>query len=939
MNHTRTRKIFRDIWSNKFRSLLVTVSIFVGVLGIATLTTMGQLLTRQLNRDLDTSEMAMLRVFLQSEATSPISNGPILAMLREQPGVTQVEGQAVYEFRWRLSDDEELRRGQLYSYSEPFGQIELEPVRLLRGRFPKPNQHEVAIEQRMADRYGLTIGDKLAVNSVTVGEQQWTVVGIVFQSYIYFGDGEADDNVYMTYSDAQSVIGFAGYSSIYARFNTFANARQFSPQFRNTLNEETSYNIVVHLVEDPNNNPFVVGVEQFRDVLLMLALIAMIVASFLVTNVLSIIMAEQRRQIGAMKALGASRLDILYIYLGMTLVFSVVGTLFGLGLGLWLGLQAARATAPLANTIIVDTTVPSLTLWLSLGLGLGVPCLAALIPIINGMRTTILEAMSDFGISEDYHPGLFVQLMNVLKAPPFITQPVKNVLRRKSRLALSFLSLMVAAGAFMGMLSTFSVLNTVINDIRNDLQYNINFDLRELQVLEVVNSLMVNEADEVRAISPGIAIELQAEAAAPSTDEDQPVRLQETPEESQIIITAIDTSRDLGGLVYTEGLGWQNDPTRPGIVISPQIARRFNVTVGDSLTLRTPDESAAFEIIGIADYPIETAFMEWRQLAEFVGTIRDAPQPNTYWEPLTVNENELIERDNIEVWAVGIDENLGQLLVPGFSAEEPGVIISQSLATTGEYAVGDEIALQPRDQNVLDDIIEQRRTSYPILGIVDLNREDLSLLRERAPDEVDIGGGLIAMHWSHLADLVALDYAEVSPTTFRIDLAAPEQGFIDSLDLSLIQPAAVYSNEVGFADRVSQTIVGIGLIMNLASLLMAVVGGIGLLAISMVGIWERQREIGVMRTLGATSRTIFAQFLLEGVVIGVMAWLAGVPLSYYIARLLLDSIPFHEVIRFSYAPIAPAAGLGGMLLVTVLATIYPAWQATQRTVSDILRYA
>jgi len=56
-------------------------------------------------------------------------------------------------------------------------------------------------------------------------------------------------------------------------------------------------------------------------VLLILALVAMVVASFLVTTVISTVMAEHRHQIGAMKALGATRVDVLRIYLGMAVIY------------------------------------------------------------------------------------------------------------------------------------------------------------------------------------------------------------------------------------------------------------------------------------------------------------------------------------------------------------------------------------------------------------------------------------------------------------------------------------------------------------------------------------------------------------------------------------------------------------------------------------------
>jgi ABC-type antimicrobial peptide transport system permease subunit len=110
------------------------------------------------------------------------------------------------------------------------------------------------------------------------------------------------------------------------------------------------------------------------------------------------------------------------------------------------------------------------------------------------------------------------------------------------------------------------------------------------------------------------------------------------------------------------------------------------------------------------------------------------------------------------------------------------------------------------------------------------------------------------------------------------------------------------------------------------------------LTITAIGVHERQREIGVIRSVGASSRAIIRQFLLEGVLVGLIAWIAGLPLSYLFGDLLIDTVPFGDVIVFRYSLLAPFMGLAGMLLVALAATLYPAQLAARKTVSEILRY-
>ena len=60
MFRSRARKIFRDIWGRKGRTALAATSIFIGVLGVVMLISMGDLYISQLQEDIQEEELAML---------------------------------------------------------------------------------------------------------------------------------------------------------------------------------------------------------------------------------------------------------------------------------------------------------------------------------------------------------------------------------------------------------------------------------------------------------------------------------------------------------------------------------------------------------------------------------------------------------------------------------------------------------------------------------------------------------------------------------------------------------------------------------------------------------------------------------------------------------------------------------------------------------------
>jgi ABC-type antimicrobial peptide transport system permease subunit len=64
----------------------------------------------------------------------------------------------------------------------------------------------------------------------------------------------------------------------------------------------------------------------------------------------------------------------------------------------------------------------------------------------------------------------------------------------------------------------------------------------------------------------------------------------------------------------------------------------------------------------------------------------------------------------------------------------------------------------------------------------------------------------------------------------------------------------------------------------------------------------------------------------------------GLPISYGLSQLIISALELGDAFQLSYPLSAPLAGLIGMLVITALASLWPAISASRKTVSDILRY-
>jgi putative ABC transport system permease protein len=125
------------------------------------------------------------------------------------------------------------------------------------------------------------------------------------------------------------------------------------------------------------------------------------------------------------------------------------------------------------------------------------------------------------------------------------------------------------------------------------------------------------------------------------------------------------------------------------------------------------------------------------------------------------------------------------------------------------------------------------------------------------------------------------------------------------------------------------------------ALLLAVVGGLGLMGTLSINVLERTREIGVMRAIGAADGAVAWVFIVEGILIGLLSWLVGSLCAVPLSGLLSDALGM-ALLQWPLAHTFSLQGVWLWLVVVVilsaLASFWPARNATRLTVRDVLAY-
>jgi len=709
---------------------------------------------------------------------------------------------------WREPDATGFIEGVVSTYEPWFDGQVLEPQRIMTGRLPVAGRHEIAIERRMAANYGLGVGDTVSIrilsalqghvaSAAIVPEENWTIVGIIADSYSF--SDQMNRMMYATRADFNMITGVTALDQLRVRFTTLDAAESLETAFVAQVEAVSPYPVRGHSISDPQHNTRLDNAHKWVKTLSALAIIAMLVSCFLVITVIMTIVAEQRRQIGVMKALGASRFDNFLMYAGIALMYGALGTLPGVLLGIPAGYILARVVAGMLNVVLNGFAFSLTGIIIGVLMGLLMPVLASVVPVWMGTRVTILNAITDRGIEAGFGSGRVSRAIGCLPGPLAARQAVANTYLRRWRLTLTGMALLLAAAAFMGVSALFLSINGVVESMFNT----YNYDLSIIPVkptdydYTAVGNLLATKVHGLEGIYPGtfLGIDVVLDDTLPATGDNL----------SFLYVGGFDPATDIVQLSLAEGRGWYDDPGAEGIVLTQMSAAKLGKAVGDTITVVVDDAPLTLPVLGIDTFPSEGAYMPWWTLA----ALNSSVTPSEYWLRFTGSK----------VTGADVDRQMGEIR---------------------------EMLLQH---------------------------------------------GLVVR----------------------------------------------FRNQRAVTESKTQTVFTAGLIFNIASGVMAAVGAIGLLVMAFVSVFERQREIGVMRSVGAQLRHIAAPFLLEGLLLAALAWAAAVPLSVGLARGLLHMLPLGKW-SFTYPPVATLYGLSGMLMIGMLASLWPSIAAGRKTVSEILRY-
>jgi putative ABC transport system permease protein len=449
MFDSRWYKVFNDLWENKTRTILIVLSIAVGV------TTFGALfLAREATmRDMYTGFWAntppAMILFLE-----PFDQD-LIPFIRHMPQVTDVEARRAILIHMQLPSGED--RFVSLSVLGDYYHSRISQVRPVSGAWP-PGRREVLLERSVLSMYPFKEGDSITVETFDEKEMDLRVAGFVHEFNETSSNIDEEVRGFITLDTLAQLGAGTHYDRLYITIEGDISDHAWVADVRNDITQRLEGADVQVFGFEDDPPPGEHWAESFYTALLMiLGLVgglSLVLSGVLIVNTIMAAMAREIQQVGVMKAIGARQAQVMGIYLGMVVLYGGLSLFLSIPLGLLGAYGFAHFAAGAMNYELQGLEPRLWVLVVQVVLSLGVPAVAAFFPVYAGTRQTVREALSDYSVGTVQVGWIERGLGRVRGLPRPLILSLRNTFRRKLRLVLTLSALSLAGAIFIGVLST-----------------------------------------------------------------------------------------------------------------------------------------------------------------------------------------------------------------------------------------------------------------------------------------------------------------------------------------------------------------------------------------------------------------------------------------------------------------------------------------------------
>lgn len=567
---TALRKVWRDLWRSKGRTLLVVMSITAGVLAVGMIVGSNTLMQEEVRTSNAAANPSHGRLSLDGGIDEET-----LYNLERLPGILLVDGRLVATIQWKTSPDAPWENASLRALPD-YEHQKFDFIELFEGSWPERDGLLVAYNQ--IDTFGVPPMGGTLIFKVNDRERMYDVSGVIRDPNVLAPPFDETATFYVSKETFANITGFDRFTQIRFTVPVFSEAavQAAADEIDRTLNR-VGVEVSFVNVNDPADHWAQATLDGVGLILTIMAISSLTLSTFLIVNTMNALMVQQVPQIGMMKTVGGLSRQIVTVYLAGVAVYGLLALLIAVPAG-------AAAGDALTRWLLVFINVPPgpfrlvpQSLQLQIATGLMAPLVAGFFPILRGVSIPVARAISSYGIGQGQYGFRLVDriMTSVRFLPRLATVALRNTFRRPGRVALTQVTLTIAGAIFMMVLSTQQSFLHTIDEIFAGLGFDVILIFEQPQRIDEIVTLTEAQPGithaEMWAFAGGIA---RPAVPAPGADGLQKeIDVRGFPSDTELFVPQLVSGRNL---LPEDG---------HAILFNQKIAAELGLDLGDQVVL------------------------------------------------------------------------------------------------------------------------------------------------------------------------------------------------------------------------------------------------------------------------------------------------------------------------------------------------------------------
>jgi putative ABC transport system permease protein len=467
MLRPRWYKVIHDLFGNKTRTLLIVLSMAVGLFAIGIILSARSILEEGLARS-----FAAIHPSSGTVRTIEPFDEDFLQSVRSMSEVQEADARRNISARVEVAPGE-WKNISLFVIAN-YDDIRVNKVASQSGVWPPP-ERDILIERAALSVIDAQVGDIVRIKMPNDTQREMRIVGTTYDPAQLPAPFDGTPYGYISFDTLEWLGEPYGFNELYV-IATHPEDKVWAQHVVNLVKdkaEKSGYTIPLSLTAEPGQLPMDDVLQAILLLMGSLGILSLFLSVFLVVNTVSALLAQQKRQIAVMKAIGGGSPQILGMYMVMVISYGILALFIAIPLGAVGARALSQLLATMFNFNLPTMEIPPQTILIQVVIGLVLPVLASLFPFLSNLRISAAEAMSAYTMGKGRFGKNWIDLLLsgsnlwfTQKVPiRSILLSVRNTFRSKGRLVLTLITLTLASATFISVFNVRASLSSTVDDM------------------------------------------------------------------------------------------------------------------------------------------------------------------------------------------------------------------------------------------------------------------------------------------------------------------------------------------------------------------------------------------------------------------------------------------------------------------------------------------